>query len=99
MTEQVPYKYAEADILKEIGTYIDKTYEGHYVGEDNIQSLDLIFATGHATGFNIGNILKYGARYGKKKGYNRDDLLKIVHYAIFELYNNGRHVTKNNEVK
>ena len=24
-------------------------------------------------------------RYGKKKGYNQDDLLKVVHYAIILL--------------
>lgn len=83
----VPYKYDEDKILKEISAYIDSTYHGHYVGEDNVQSLDLILATGHATGFNIGNILKYGSRFGKKRGFNRDDLLKVIHYAIFELYN------------
>lgn len=90
----VPYKYDEDNILKEISAYIDSTYHGHYVGEDNVQSLDLILATGHATGFNIGNILKYGSRFGKKRGFNRDDLLKVIHYAIFELYNQS---TRTNE--
>lgn len=85
--KKVPYKYHEDTILKEISDYIDSTYSGHYVGEDNVQSLDLILATGHATGFNVGNILKYGSRFGKKRGFNRDDLLKVIHYAIFELYN------------
>lgn len=88
--ETVPYKYQEDIILKEVADYIDSTYKGHYVGEDNVQSLDLILATGHATGFNVGNILKYGSRYGKKRGYNRDDLLKVIHYAIFELYNHTK---------
>lgn len=86
----VPYKYQEDVILKEIAAYIDTTYKGHYVGEDNVQSLDLILATGHATGFNVGNMLKYGSRYGKKRGYNRDDLLKVIHYAIFELFNHSK---------
>lgn len=86
----IPYKYHEDTILKEISDYIDTTYKGHYVGEDNVQSLDLILATGHATGFNVGNLLKYGSRYGKKRGYNRDDLLKAIHYAIFELYNHSK---------
>ena len=90
VTEPIPYKYQEDMILKEIAAYIDTTYKGHYVGEDNVQSLDLILATGHATGFNVGNMLKYGSRYGKKRGYNRDDLLKVVHYAIFELYNHSK---------
>src|SRR5258708_3710259 len=86
----VPYKYNENVLLKEVAAYIDTTYKGHYVGDDNVQSLDLILATGHATGFNIGNILKYGSRYGKKRGYNRDDLLKVIHYALFELYNHSK---------
>lgn len=88
--EEVRYKYNENKILKEISEYINLTYKGHYVGDDNVQSLDLILATGHATGFNVGNILKYGSRYGKKRGYNRDDLLKVIHYAIFELYNHSK---------
>lgn len=29
-------------------------------------------------GFHLGNIHKYAARYGKKKGYNRVDIEKIV---------------------
>lgn len=87
---EIRYKYREDKILKEIKDYIDATYNAHYMGEDNIQSMDLILATGHATGFNIGNILKYGARFGKKSGFNRKDLLKVIHYAVFELYNQER---------
>ena len=83
---KVHYKYQEDTILHEIMQYIDKTYQGHYVGEDNVQSLDLILSTGHADGFVIGSLLKYASRYGKKNGFNRDDLLKIIHYAILGLY-------------
>ena len=32
------------------------------------------------------NIIKYAQRYGKKGGYNRDDLKKIIHYAIIMLH-------------
>jgi len=28
------------------------------------------------------NAIKYLCRYGKKNGYNRNDLLKAVHYII-----------------
>ena len=37
-------------------------------------------------GYLMGNILKYAQRYGKKDGYNRKDLLKVLHYAIMALY-------------
>jgi hypothetical protein len=33
----------------------------------------------------MGNILKYAQRYGKKEGRNKDDLLKVIHYAIIQL--------------
>jgi hypothetical protein len=37
-------------------------------------------------GFALGNVLKYAQRYGKKQGYNRADLLKILHYALIALH-------------
>ena len=41
---------------------------------------------GHGEGFCLGNILKYAQRYGKKEGYNRKDLMKVLHYTIMALY-------------
>ena len=46
----------------------------------------MIIDAGHGTGFCMGNIMKYAKRYGKKGGYNRKDLMKIIHYAIIEMY-------------
>src|SRR6187431_3747746 len=69
----VPFKYKEDEIVKELHNYLASTYSGHYVGEDNIQSVDLIFAAGHGRGFSIGNIIKYAARQGKKQGQERAD--------------------------
>ena len=43
--------------------------------------------SGHGDGFCIGNIIKYAQRYGKKDGYNRKDLLKVLHYGIMALHN------------
>jgi hypothetical protein len=37
-------------------------------------------------GFCIGNVLKYAQRYGRKDGYNRKDLQKVLHYAIMALH-------------
>jgi hypothetical protein len=86
ITTASPLKYHEAELLSELTTYINGTYDQHYIGNDNIQSLDLIFATGRGEGFCTGNILKLGARYGKKDGFNRKDLLKIAHYALLNMY-------------
>ena len=35
--------------------------------------------------------MKYAQRYGKKDGYNRKDLLKVLHYALIELYVHDLH--------
>lgn len=86
-----PFKYNEERLLKEFNQYVEMTYQGHYVGEDNIQSLDLIFACGRdkGVGFCQGNVLKYaGPRLGVKGGpaEERKDILKILHYALLLLY-------------
>lgn len=80
------YKYDEGAILAEIKEYIDSTYGAHYVGSDNIQALDLIAAGGMLMQFAASSIIKYTFRFGKKDGFNRKDVLKVIHYAIFILW-------------
>lgn len=80
------YKYNEGDLIDEIKDYIDGTYGEHY-STNNYQATEFIIDGGHGEGFCIGNIMKYAQRYGKKKGYNRADLMKIIHYAIIAMYN------------
>ena len=36
-------------------------------------------------GYTIGNIIKYAQRYGKKNGFDKSDLLKVIHYSIIAL--------------
>ncbi len=76
--------FNEEEVLNWIDNYITSTYDSHY-SQDKIQTTEFIFDSGHGIGFCIGNIIKYAQRYGKKKGYNQDDLLKVVHYAIILL--------------
>jgi hypothetical protein len=80
----IEYKYNEDNALKEIKEYINSTYTQHYSGK--YQATDMIIDAGHGTGFCIGNIMKYAKRYGKKNGLNKNDLLKIIHYAIIQLH-------------
>lgn len=82
----INYKFGEDRILEELKEYIDKTYGQHY-SQNKFQASEFIIDNGHGEGFFIGNILKYAQRYGKKNGYNRDDLMKVVHYAILALHN------------
>ena len=81
----INYVFDEESYLKEIKDGIDKTYTSHYA-QNKIQSTEFINDAGHGEGFCIGNIIKYAQRYGKKNGYNRDDLIKIVHYAIIMMH-------------
>jgi hypothetical protein len=80
----IEYKYDENKYVDEIKRYVDSTYSQHYSGK--YQATDMIIDAGHGTGFCIGNIMKYAKRYGKKDGSNRKDLLKIIHYAMIQLY-------------
>jgi hypothetical protein len=86
LNKPINYKFSEDRILKELKEYIDKTYGQHYA-QNKFQASEFIVDTGHGEGFFIGNIMKYAQRYGKKNGYNRDDLMKVVHYAILAIHN------------
>ena len=80
----IDYKFNEDKFLKDVKAYIDETYTSHYAKSEKLAT-EHIVDQGHGTGFCMGNILKYAQRYGKKDGYNKKDLLKIVHYAIIQM--------------
>tara|TARA_B100001996_G_scaffold31680_1_gene24017 strand:+ start:42 stop:377 length:336 start_codon:yes stop_codon:yes gene_type:complete len=81
----IDYKFKENQILQDIKEYVDKTYDSHYAKTKNYQATEIIIDQGHGTGFCMGNILKYAQRYGKKEGHNKNDLMKVIHYAIIQL--------------
>lgn len=85
MSTEINYKFNEGNLIEEIKQYIDKTYGQHY-SLNKFQAAEFIIDAGHGEGFMAGNVLKYTQRYGKKGGKNRQDLLKIIHYAILMLY-------------
>ena len=76
-------KYKEDQILDEIKSYIESTYTEHYsTTEDGFQVQDMLRHLGIDKDFCQATAIKYLARYGKKNGKNRKDLLKAVHYVI-----------------
>ena len=83
--ELIEYKFDEDRLLFELKDYIDSTYNSHY-SKTKFQATEFIFDAGHGMGFCIGNVLKYAQRYGRKEGYNKKDLQKVLHYAIMALY-------------
>lgn len=87
----VVFEYNEDQFLDIAKTYIASTYTQHYVGNRDasqvkpIQVIDLLVSTGHAESFFLANAIKYLARYGKKDGKSKKDLLKTIHYVCLLL--------------
>ena len=84
--------------MSDLKEYIDSTYDEHY-STNKFQATEFIIDGGHGEGFCIGNIMKYAQRYGKKDGYNKRDLQKVLHYGIIALHNHDIMEKQNNEVK
>ncbi len=80
------YKYREDEILADVKDYLDTTYGQHYVGNGEIQTVDFWESLGSLDTTARDTAIKYLARYGKKNGKNRKDLLKAIHYTILMLY-------------
>ena len=85
---RIEYKFRENELINELQSYIDKTYDQHYAG-GKIQATEDIIDDGHGTGFCIGNAKKYLKRYGKKgetPAEWRKDIIKVLHYGLIQLY-------------
>ena len=89
--KKINYKFSEGALIKELQSYIDQTYTGHY-SKNKFQSTEFISDCGHGIGFAIGNILKYAQRYGKKgtTADHRKGLQKVLHYAIIALHEHDK---------
>lgn len=82
-------KYGEDIILKEISEYVFNTYDGHYVGKGEIQTIDVWNTLGSAETTCRDTAIKYLMRFGKKDGKNKKDLLKACHYIILLMHYSG----------
>ena len=90
------FKYAEPKFLKEVVEYIEKTYNQHYVGNKQIQTIDVWQTLGSVDTTCRDTAIKYLMRYGKKGGHNRKDLLKAVHYIVLLAYFTSGEATDGN---
>ena len=78
-------KYKEDKIINEVKSYVESTYTQHYsTTDEGFQVQDILRHLDINKDFCQANAIKYLCRYGKKNGYNRNDLLKAVHYIINE---------------
>jgi len=81
--ESFNFKYGEGRVLDDVDDYIRGTYTSHYTNEDNdVQTLDVFESRGTLGTTSVDNAIKYLMRYGKKKGKNKMDLIKSIHYLI-----------------
>ena len=96
--KKVNYKFSEVELCNNLRDYIDATYTEHY-SKSKFQATEFIIDGGHGEGFCIGNILKYAQRYGKKDGYNRKDLMKVLHYGIIALHVHDHNNGESDEIK
>lgn len=87
----IDYKFREDELIAEFQRYVDSTYTQHY-STNKFQSTEIIIERGHGTGFCMGNVDKYSNRYGNKgtRDDARKDLMKILHYALIQLYVHDR---------
>lgn len=76
--EPIDYRYSEDKFMAEARAHIDKTYGAHYSGE--IQTTEYIMSNASSLDFLSGSVQAYIARFGKKNGYNVEDLWKAVHF-------------------
>ena len=80
------FKYDEDKHLDDVMNYIKSTYGQHYVGDGDIQTVDFWFSLGSLDTTARDTAIKYLARFGKKEGRNRKDLLKAIHYIVLMMY-------------
>lgn len=85
----VDCKYNEEAILKDVYNYVMSTYQGHYVGKSEIQTVDIWDTLGSAETTCRDTAIKYLMRFGKKDGKNKKDLLKAIHYIILLMHYSG----------
>ena len=75
-------RFNEDKFIKEVEKYIKGTYDQHYVGKKEVQTIDVWETLGSIDTTCRDTAIKYLMRYGKKGGHNRKDLLKAVHYIV-----------------
>ena len=77
--------------IKEISDHASKCYKGKY-NQSTIDPKPIILGPKTGLGFNLGNAVKYLSRYineSGEKSRNRLDLIKAIHYILFEMRRTG----------
>lgn len=83
-------RYGEDLFLQQALDYIKGTYGEHYANPEaqGFQLFDLWDSQGSLLTTARDTAQKYLTRFGKKKGFNKKDLFKAIHYIILMNYAN-----------
>lgn len=81
-------RYDESLYMEKVLDHILKTNTAHYSGD--IQYVEWNFSKRKSVDFFIDSAETYLARYGKKSGYNREDLMKAIHFILIAWYFSDR---------
>ena len=82
-------RFNEDKFIKEVEKYIKGTYDQHYVGKKEVQTIDVWETLGSIDTTCRDTAIKYLMRYGNKNGKNSKDLMKAIHYVILLINYNG----------
>jgi hypothetical protein len=88
------------DTIIDVLEYLASTYGDKYESKE-MPNIGKIIVTESATlgkGANVFNMIKYAQRYGTTgfdKSENPKDLMKVIHYSMFELQRK-RHIANGN---
>lgn len=72
--------------VRDLVTHLTRTFDDKYA-KSPVETKGIIYSHNFGKGYNCGNATKYIQRYlteGFSKSANPDDLLKALHYLLFE---------------
>lgn len=72
--------------LNDANAYIHDTFKEHYSSENGLQLVDFFHSNGDGMAYARTSAMRYIARYGKKEGFNKKDLMKAIHCVIMLYY-------------
>ena len=98
LTELIKADVEFGTTVEEIVSYLLSTYDEKYVNSPiGNPSIEVLYSAEHGKGVNIFNALKYIQRYmseGFEKSDNPKDVVKAIHYLIFELTRLNKHANQ-----
>ena len=81
----IDYKFKENIIVNDVMDYVNKTYDSHYAKTKNYQATEIIIDQKPRYRFLYGQYSKVCSEIRQERSRNKNDLMKVIHYAIIQL--------------